>query len=210
MQTCFDRFGGKMNIWIKRLLIVAAVFHTVRILVMGAFVFLMFHTEKNHSEDIACYQALSSEMESPDVDCPYDLPRLSELEPCESRRFAYDERTTLLVTDEVYILIASYDEEDYGTRKSGLDSDYAYRTEMIEGVEDGEQISPVFEMDGFSFRAVEQEGAEYPKQMLFVGTCDDRRELAYIYCDNYDLDCISGSVEAHLREVSRWAQIVSQ
>ena len=186
---------------------------------MGGLFLLAFHSETTQSDDIAYYQALSGETSGPtnigytengrNVVCGYDLPLLSELEPYVDYRFVHDDYSNIIATDFTYILIVSYDEENYQVRKAALDSAYTYRTEMIEGPGEGKEISPVFEMDGFAFRSVEQAGAEYPKQMLFVGTSDERRELAYIYCDNYDLDCISGSVEQHLREVSSWAEIVN-
>ena len=209
-----------MKTWVKCLLIVAAVFVTLKVLATGGLLFLLFHSETRQSDDIAYYQALSGEIDGPtnigytengrNVECGYDLPLLSELEPCEGYRFVHDDYTNIVATDYTYILIVSYDEENYQARKAALDTDYTYRTEMIEALEEGQQVSPVFEMDGFSFRAVEQKWAEYPKQMLFVGTSDERRELAYIYCDNYDLDCIDESMEKHLKDVSSWAEIVSE
>ena len=209
-----------MKIWIKRILIVLAVLLAFKLLAAGGLLLLLFHSERRQSDDIAYYQALSGEIDGPtnigytengrNVECGYDLPLLSELEPYEDYRFVHDDYTNIVATDYTYILIVSYDDEDYRARKAALDTDYTYRTELIEALEEGQQISPVFEMDGFSFRAVEQKWAVYPKQMLFVGTSDERRELAYIYCDNYDLDCIDESMEKHLKDVSSWAKIVSE
>ena len=208
-----------MKIWIKRILIVLAILLGLKLLAAGGLLLMLFHTETRRSEDIAYYQALSGEIDGPtnigytengrNVECGYDLPLLRELEPCEGYRFVHDDCTTIVATDYTYILIVTYDEENYKARKAALDTDYTYRTELIEALEEGQQVSPSFEMDGFSFRAVEQKWAEYPKQMLFVGTSDERRELAYIYCDNYDLDCIDESVEKHLKDVSSWAEIVN-
>ena len=207
-----------MNIWIKRILKIVAVLVAIVLLLGGCGLYFLLHVERRHSDDIAYYQALSGEIDGPtnigysengrNVSCPYDLPLLSELEPCEEYRFRHDDCTTIVATDFTYILIVSYDEENYQSRKTALDTQYTYRTELIPGLEEDDRITPEFEMDGFYFRAVDQVGVSYPKEMLFVGTSDETQEIAYIYCDNYDLDCISDSMEAHVKDVSRWEKLV--
>ena len=207
-----------MNIWIKRILKIVAVLLVIVLLLVGCGLYFLFGVDRRHSDDIAYYQALSGEIDGPtnigyteggrNVSCPYDLPLLSELEPCEGYRFSHDDYTTIIATDYTYILIVSYDEENYQARKIALDTQYTYRTELIPGLEEDDRITPDFEMDGFSFRAVDQVGVSYPKKMLFVGTSDEKQEIAYIYCDNYDLGYISDSVEAHVQEVSRWKKLV--
>ena len=143
-----------MKIWIKRILIVLAVLLAFKLLAAGGLLLLLFHSERRQSDDIAYYQALSGEIDGPtnigytengrNVECGYDLPLLSELEPYEDYRFVHDDYTNIVATDYTYILIVSYDDEDYRARKAALDTHYTYRTELIEALEEGQQISPVF------------------------------------------------------------------
>ena len=63
-------------------------------------------------------------------------------------------------------------------------------------------------MDGFDFRCIE--GGSYPHAMLFIGTSDAAREIAYLYFHDQDLDYISDGMEDFIRGETGWNEVVGK
>lgn len=185
------------------------------LLVFCFFVFVFFGSNSYETTDIAYYQAISGETDDPnslailgeqiDITCTYDLPYLSELEPYDGYRFHYTANRGGIFEEHTYILIVEYNGEGYLQKKDRLENEYTWRSDLIEGEDEG--VSPEFELDGFTFRSVE--GGYYPKEMLFIGISDERNEIAYIYYWDPDLDYVSPTVADFLLGCSGWKKVVN-
>lgn len=199
---------------IKILLIILAIV----IAFAGFFFYLLFGTSKKTTSDIAYYQALSGETEGHNtlpilgqrlnIECEYDLPWLSELEPYEDYRFNYTAWRGSIFEAHSYILIVRYDMQNYEQQKEKLETEYTWLTDYLPGEFSDDEHGAAFEMDGFWFRAVDEIPDAYPKYMLFVGTSDETQEVAYFYFHDGDLDYLAPTVADSLRRYSGWEKIV--
>lgn len=187
------------------------------LLIVGC-AYLMFGSNVKTTDDISYYRALSGETEGSDMipilfeeydmPCPYDLPKLNELDPASDYRFHYMAKRESFFQSHAYILIVSYDEEEYATQKQLLNENYVYRTDLIEGEDTG--IEPKFRLDGFAFHAADADAEYsegYPKAMLFIGTSDAENEIAYIYFYDQDLDYVSPSLPEFILRETGWREV---
>lgn len=185
---------------------------------LGFFVYgVFFLPVTKETNDISYYQALSGEIEGECalkilgrgyVYCPYDLPTMSEMGNYQNYRFNYTTKQEgIIFNGDAYILIFNYGEIEYLSAKERLQQRYIIKTDGIEG--EGETtLPPQFQMDGFSFQAID--GGYYPKEMLFIGTSDNSREIALIYYYDQDLDYISPSLEVFFNEESGWKSLMGK
>lgn len=183
------------------------------VVIVGILCYVLFAGQTEVTTDISYYQALSGETEGPcsleirgereDIFCPYELPKLAELEPYEGLRFHYQARQIFVFQAHSYILILQYDEGVYEQQIAALEEKYTWRTEGIEG--ETEAVDPDFELDGFTFRCAE--GGYYPKEMLCIGTDETRREIAIIYFYDQDLDFVDPDMAAFLIDETGWNSI---
>ena len=139
-----------------------------------------------------------------DIPCPYELPKLSALEPWEEMRFLYQARRMIVFESHSYILHLSYDAACYETQMQAFEEAYDWRTELITGEMEG--ISPDFELDGYRFRCVE--GGYYPKEMLCIGTREENHEIVILYFYDQDLDYVSPDMAGFLMEETGWMEVV--
>lgn len=200
---------------LKRLLVICGIVLLVGVLAFaGLILFIMFGTNTYQTDDIAYYQALSGETDGPNSlailgeqidipDSPYELPYLADLEPYEDYRFNYTARRMGIFEAHTYTLIVEYGAA-YAEKKAALDSQFIWLTDPIPNGNGG--TAPEFEMDGFDFRAAE--GGWYPKEMLYIGISDERKEIAYIYIYDFDLDYVSPTVQDYLIKESGWSEVV--
>ena len=200
---------------LKRLLVICGIVLLVGVLAFaGLILFIMFGTNTYQTDDIAYYQALSGETDGPNSlailgeqidipDSPYELPYLADLEPYEDYRFNYTAKRVSFFEAHAYILIVEYGTA-YAEKKAALDSQFVWLSDPIPDGADG--LSPEFEIDGFSFRAVK--GGWYPKEMLYIGFSDESKEIAYIYIYDFDLDYISPTIRHYLLKESGWRKVV--
>ena len=187
------------------------------VLFFGIVFYLLFGDHTQDTTDIAYYQALSGETEGPDslpvlgeqidIFCPYDLPKLTELKPYEDMRFHYQVRRVAVFQSHAYIVIVRYTDADYPARREQVLTDYALWDAESWELETY-QMEPEFSMDGFDFRCIE--GGSYPHAMLFIGTSDAAREIAYLYFHDQDLDYISDGMEDFIRGETGWNEVVEK
>lgn len=183
---------------------------------IGFTLYLLFADSVQNTTDIAYYQALSGETEGPnslpilgeqiDIYCPYEMPKLSALEPCEEMRFLYQARRMIAFESHSYILHLRYDAAGYEARIQAFEETYDWRTEPITGETQG--VSPNFELDGYRFHCVE--GGYYPKEMLCIGTREEDHEIAILYFYDQDLDFVSPDMPEFLLDETCWSQVVSK
>lgn len=130
------------------------------------------------------------------------LPSLTTLEKSEELKFKHFHKSMLLFSSDAYTLTAKYDDEEYIVAKSVIAAKYTFQTKAVEE----SNKSPTFSIDTFEFRVVSFDNFEltYPKKMLFIGTSDEKKEIAYIYYEDMDLDHINTSFEKFLKEECGW------
>ena len=200
-----------------------AIIVTVSVIAVLAFAFVgfigfsLFGSNKTNTDDLYYYKTISGEMEGAkslkllgevyDVPCTFDLPLLKELGPYEEYRFDHSVHRYSIFTEYSYCLVLKYGEQDYAVKKTWLEDTYPTLADGIIGLEDKFHTSE-FEMDGFSFRAIGKECTYYPKEMMFIGTCEPEKEIAIIYYHDFDLDYVSPTLPAFLVESTGWKNVV--
>ena len=200
----------------KGCLIGCAVVLALIVAFVGFTLYLLFADSVQITTDIAYYQALSGEVEGPnslpilgeqvDVYCPYALPKLSELEPHEELRFAYQARRVIVFESHSYILRLRYDAAGYEAQMAAFEEAYDWESELIPGETEG--VAPDFALDGYRFRCVE--GGYYPKEMLCIGTREEDHEIVILYFHDQDLDFVGPDMAAFLRDETCWSEVVGK
>ena len=183
---------------------------------IGFMLYLLFADSVQNTTDIAYYQALSEETEGPnslpilgeqiDIYCPYEMPKLSALEPCEEMHFLYQARRVIVFEFHSYILRLRYDAAGYEAQMAAFEEAYDWKTELIPGETEG--VAPDFALDGYRFRCVE--GGYYPKEMLCIGTREEDHEIVILYFHDQDLDFVSPDMAAFLRDETCWSEVVGE
>lgn len=130
------------------------------------------------------------------------LPSLTSLEKSEDLKFKHFHKNMILFSSDAYTLTAKYDEEEYAVAKSIVASKYEFQTKPIEE----SNKTPMFSLDKFDFRVVSFNHFEltYPRKILFIGMSDEKKEIAYVYYEDMDLDHINTSFEEFLKEECGW------
>ena len=173
---------------------------------------MIFGKHVKQSDDLSYYQALSGETEgkaslsifgSDYVECPYELPKLTELEDYQSVRFNHMAKRIWFFSSRSYVLVVSYDDYHYATQKAALEDKYTFCTPGQDEIMTGYAYS----MDGFDIQAVE--GGWFPKEMLFLGFNDQNREIAIVYYYDQDLDYIDDPLGKFLTEETGWCRVIS-
>ena len=188
----------------------------VAVVIVGLPLFLLFRGDVKVTEDISYYQALSGEIEGPnslpilgeqvDIYCPYEMPKLSALEPYEELRFAYQARRVIVFQSHSYILHLRYDAAGYEAQMAAFEEAYDWESELIPGETEG--VAPDFALDGYRFRCVE--GGYYPKEMLCIGTREEDHEIVILYFYYQDLDFVGPDMAAFLRDETCWSEVVGK
>ena len=183
---------------------------------IGFMLYLLFADSVQNTTDIAYYQALSGETEGPnslpilgeqiDIYCPYEMPKLSALEPCEEMHFLYQARRMIVFESHTYILRLRYDAAGYEAQMAAFEEAYDWESELIPGETEG--VAPDFSLDGYRFRCVE--GGYYPKEMLCIGTREEDHEIVILYFYDMDLDFVSPDMAAFLRDETCWSEVVGK
>jgi hypothetical protein len=207
---------------VKRVLCVVIALVLVGIIgYFGLILYVLLGSNVKSSDNIAYYQVLSGEQDGSDMisvlneefdmPCPFNLPHLSELEPYTHYRFDYTAVRESVFQTHSYILILSYDAETYPQIKDMLAQEYTYLTDTFPGSEETKRHQPEFQLDGFAFRAAQAGERDFAdvQHMLFVGTRDDRGEIAIIYTHNQDLDFISTSLGSYISEETGWKRVIT-
>ena len=188
----------------------------VAVIIVGLPLFLLFRGDVKVTEDISYYQALSGEIDGPnslpilgeqvDIPCPYEMPKLSELVPCEEMDFLYQARRVIVFQSHSYILRLRYDAAGYEAQMAAFEEAYDWRTELIMGETEG--VAPDFELDGYKFRCAQ--GGYYPNEMLCIGTREEEHEIVILYFYDQDLDFISPDMVGFLLDETCWNEVAGK
>lgn len=199
----------------KRYIAGIVVAGVIIVVFLGLPAYILFGVTVKDTDDVSYYQVLSGEKAgevaipvfgAAYVECPYELPKLSELEPYKDYRFNHMAKRMSLFQSDAYVLVVSFNEEHYEAQKTALAGKYAYCTAQSQGFAEGDISEYQYELDGFALRAVE--GGRYPKEMLFIGTCDQRQEIVIVYFYNQDLDYMEDPLGKFLENETGWRKVV--
>lgn len=103
--------------------------------------------------------------------------------------FNYQYHSTGIFQQEAYTTILKYDKKSFEEEINDIDMNYKFYDHSIV---DGEP-EPFFTFDGFDFRIEKSKSPKewYPKQLYLIGINKTSYEIAYVYFQDYDLDCVS-------------------
>ncbi len=138
--------------------------------------------------------------------CPI-LPSLDEVGDYEDYDYQYYSKSYIVYAFRSHTLKLKYSEEEFAEQKELLAEKYVYAEELRE---DHPKYtwpkSGSFELDGYSFKALDTEyyNFYYPQEFVFVGVSEEKNEIVYFFFDDTDIDCIDMSYEELLREHCNW------
>ena len=136
------------------------------------------------------------------------VPKIDELGKYNDIEFKYYRKNMLMFFSDAYILKVSYDAENYQKEKEDFLKNYVYETEnLIDYYGDGCSNEPNFEMDTYSFKVLSSREyglQSYPHDIVFIGTSDEKHEIAIVYYFNSDLDYIDSSFPEFIKEECGW------
>ena len=136
------------------------------------------------------------------------LPKLEELGEYEDVDFKFYRNNMLIFKSDAYILKVSYDEDDYYEQKEKLNKHYIYQTEDVSdsGIGITYLKEPSFEIDTFQMNMLSNQeyGMIYPKEIIFIGTSDEKKMISYVYYFDDDLDYIDRPFKKFLKSDCGW------
>ena len=103
--------------------------------------------------------------------------------------FNYKYHSTGIFQQEAYTTILKYDNKNFEEEKNNIDMNYKFYNQPIVKAEP----EPFFTFEGFDFRVEKNKSPKewYPKQLYLIGINEESYEIAYVYFQDYDLDCVS-------------------
>lgn len=136
------------------------------------------------------------------------LPNIEELGEYEDIDFKFYRNNMLIFKSDAYILKTSYNDENYEKEKERITKNYSYQTESVRDIVDKNtyEKEPYFIIDTFNMKMLSllEYDLEYPEELIFIGTSDENKSIAYVYYYNQDLDYIDNSFERFLKEDCGW------
>ncbi len=136
------------------------------------------------------------------------VPKIDELGKYNNMEFKYYRQNMLMFFSNAYILKVSYDAENYQKEKEDFLKNYVYETENLNDYGGyGSSNEPNFEMDTYSFKVLSSNEyglQSYPHHIVFIGTSDEKYEIAIVCYFNSDLDYINSSFPEFIKEECGW------
>jgi len=139
-------------------------------------------------------------------DSPYrnNVYPLTEIgNPQQIHYFDYEYDQGIVFGSEADTLICQYTADEYQSQIAFIEENYEFETDPLTAV--GYSCSPTFKIEGFSFRTILTNGY-YPKDMIFIATNDQSREIVYMSFYNDDLNYITNLPQFILDECG-WKHI---
>ncbi|MCH5171462.1 MAG: hypothetical protein J1F31_01320 [Erysipelotrichales bacterium] len=125
----------------------------------------------------------------------YFMPSLSSLTDCTERAVSITSTSYKHGASDVdpygIILIASYAEDIYETKKEEIDQNYIFvNTPIISDY--GDTLMPAIDVIycEYRIRVVYDNDFYYPSSFGMIGINDNKHSIAYLYYQDVDLDCI--------------------
>ena len=170
------------------------------------FVFLaMVITLIGNTEKIVCYenQLVSGNY----TDLSINMPKLTEIgEPEKIQYYDYEGVGFIFFDRYSDTLICQYNDEEYMNQKKYIEDNYVFQSEPMTAFEHSCQAE--IEIDDYYFRAlsIEEYDMYYPKQISFIATNDETKEIVYMSIRDDDLDYLE-SLEEFINTDCGWRYI---
>lgn len=134
------------------------------------------------------------------------LPSVAQLGEYTDVQYKYLRRECFIYLSDAYTLRASYAPEEFAKMTDWIDSTYIFQETVINEAEVKSVREASFTIDDFRFRmlSLDEYDLYYPKRMAFIGVSDEKREIAFVYFYDFDLDYISDSLADFLVEDCGW------
>ena len=136
------------------------------------------------------------------------LPKIDEVGEYENYYFKYYHNDMLIFESDAYILKIAYDADNYEKEKERINQKYVYQSKPVaDTVETITYVKePSFTIDTFNMKMLSsiEYKLNYPKELVFIGTSDEKNMITYVYFLDHDLDYIDCSFEEFLREKCGW------
>lgn len=142
-----------------------------------------YHTDlEDYSEDVA--ELMAQEF----------MPKLDELDDYTGIAYLFKEYNSIFATYSMQ-LIVKYDNEAFQREKTRLETAYKYvdhpqkfdLDEKYYTLPDAE-----FETNGYNFKVAQFADTDFPKNFGMVGISESKKQIAYLWFYDWDLDYISG------------------
>lgn len=168
---------------------IAKAFLSVCILAVSAVLFLgliSFGCFEKH----VCHKNEKVEEAYSEIESIY-LPKLSEVGNPISIEYHYHHSSQMIFDSDTDTLICKYDEENYEKQKELLDERYVFQNS------DGLKAWVPTTIDGYLFRMLSKDEYDlyYPKNIVYIATNDETKEIVYMNYYDDDLDYIESSDE---------------
>lgn len=134
------------------------------------------------------------------------LPKINELGDYKDIHFKYYYKRVLFWLSKAYTLRVAYDDVNYEEVKKEILDRYEFQTEKFVDYDNNEK-EPQVTIDSYNFNFLslkEYKLQAYPKELIFVGFSDEKKEIAYVYFYDFDLDRLDESFEEFLRNECGW------
>ncbi len=125
------------------------------------------------------------------------MPDLESLPHYNSIDYQFYDKYSILGAPRSMLLVVAYDQQTYEDEKRKIDDKYTFLDHAVEAEAWPETfLMPEYDftIEDYHFRVVagnEEDYTEYPKRFGMVATSDEKKEIAYLYFSDYDLDFIS-------------------
>ncbi len=141
-------------------------------------------------EEYICYKNEKAETAYSEIENRY-MPKLSEVGNPISIEYHYFCLTQMIFASDTDTLICKYDEENYEKQKELLDERYVFQNS------DGLKAWAPTTIDGYEFRMLSKDEYDlyYPKNIIYIATNDETKEIVYMNYYDDDLDYIDSLAE---------------
>lgn len=123
--------------------------------------------------------------------------------PSQIQYYDYSRIDMIIFTPQTETLFCQYLPEEYDAQLAFIEENYTFATEPLTA--DSYTCPPTFQLDGFQFRIMVVNDC-YPKELIFVGTNDQTKQIAYLSFWDMDLDYIDG-IESFIRNECGWKYV---
>jgi hypothetical protein len=131
------------------------------------------------------------------------MPDLKDLPEYKKIYYKYRHNIVLfpIFSADSILLVVAYDDTVYQMERSRINELNYLEKAKYKIYADSDEIyyllpEPEFQINSFNFRVLaesQDNNFEYPKYIGIIATSDEKKSIAYLYFDDFDLDYISKS-----------------
>lgn len=168
----------------ERVLAIISTVIIISLIVILLLAFLLFGYKSFVSYDIKEWDELETKETY--------LPSVNEMGEYSDLNYKCQTISAVFFVSKAYTLKATYNEEEFEKQKDIINTEMVFQDKIIEKAdEDTIEKEASFEIDDFKFRMLSEEyELDYPKEIVFVGISEEKKEIAFVVFSDPDLDYI--------------------